>query len=209
MSHHNRSLLRNLHIYSAAEPYTVLGGLFVVNGMTNTNFYSMVEIAYIIDQDCVLCYENGTTVQRDDNPLQPGKYMIDTPGPLMVNDEPWLVRASFRLPETSNTEFRDAVRKRDCRCVVTGQRTLYAEYGDQDWVWFACDAVHIFPLAHEQHWIDHAYDGWVTIPGSAGSIDSVQNGVLLESSIRDLFQSYIVSINPDVGTSIPSSSSYL
>lgn len=92
--------------------------------------------------------------------------------------------------------FRDAVRERDRRCVITGKVVLDAEYG----FWTGFDAAHIFPLAHEGHWKQHNYGCWITIPPaieSAGSINSVQNGMLLKQDIHALFDSYIVSINPD------------
>ena len=41
----------NFHIYSARDTYAVLGGLVVTGSMTNANFYSMVEIAFIFDGD--------------------------------------------------------------------------------------------------------------------------------------------------------------
>ena len=56
----NRTRGRNVHIYSAKDTSTVTGGLIVTNGMTNSNFYSMVEITYILDKDYKLRYEGGT-----------------------------------------------------------------------------------------------------------------------------------------------------
>jgi hypothetical protein len=79
--------------------------------------------------------------------------------------------------------------------VITGKAALDAEYG----FWTGFEAAHIFPLAYEQHWIDNAYSRWVTVPAtSGGPINSVQNGMLLKSDIHALFDSYQVSINPDV-----------
>jgi hypothetical protein len=66
-----------------------------------------------------------------------------------------------------------------------------------DWTGF--EAAHIFPLAYEGHWTEHGYDRWITIPPKkGGTINSVQNGLLLESAIHQLFDSYSLSINPDV-----------
>jgi hypothetical protein len=65
--------------------------------------------------------------------------------------------------------------------------------------WMGFEAAHIFPLAYEQHWNDYAYSRWITVPAtSGGSINSVQNGVLLDNTIHTLFDSYIIAINPDV-----------
>ena len=95
-------------------------------------------------------------------------------------------------------EFRNSVRQRDRRCVITGRPALRAEYGN----WRGFEAAHIFPLAYEAHWIEYGYGQWITIqPNTGGSIDSVQNGILLRKDIHALFDGYDISINPDV--SIP------
>jgi len=190
----SRILGRNVHIYSARDTNTVLGGLFAAKGMTNANFYSIVEIVLIFDNDYTLCSESGTAVQRDNHPLQAGKYFINTAGSLRVNDEPWLVRTISVGPQEPAEEFIDAVRERDYRCVIKGEPALGAEYG----YWRGYRATPIFPLTYEQHWVTHGYGSWITIPGASGSISSVQNGMLLRSDISTLFESYALSINPDV-----------
>ena len=65
--------------------------------------------------------------------------------------------------------------------------------------WTGFEAAHIFPVAHEGHWKQHNFDRWITKPSvNGGSINSVQNGLLLRSDIHGLFDTYEVSINPDV-----------
>lgn len=60
--------------------------------------------------------------------------------------------------ETCVTAFRDAIRERDRRCIVTG-RAIYAEFG----VWRTFQAAHIFPLAYGGHWTANSYVCWITI----------------------------------------------
>jgi len=61
------------------------------------------------------------------------------------------------------------------------------------------EAARIFPLAYEGHWNQHDYSRWITIqPDTGGSINSVQNGILLREDIHTLFDAYGISINPDV-----------
>ncbi|PUU73717.1 hypothetical protein B9Z19DRAFT_1162160 [Tuber borchii] len=187
----SRILGRNVYICSANDTSTVLGGLSLNDSITNANFYSMVEIVFIFDNDYTLCSENGTTVQRDDHLLKEGKYLINTAGSLQVNNEPWLFRVRAVGANAPPESFRDAVRERDYRCVITGEPAG----GYYDWTGY--EPTFIFPLTHEQHWVTHGYDKWITIPGSRGSITSVQNGMLLRSDIGTLFQNYILSINPD------------
>ena len=104
---------------------------------------------------------------------------------------------------TRVAEFREAVRQRDRRCIITGRLVLRADYD----IWRGFEATHIFPIAYKGratrlykgHWDQYDYGRWITIqPNTGGSINSVQNGLLLGSDIHDLFDSYDISINPDV-----------
>jgi hypothetical protein len=77
----NRSGGRNVYIYDATDPDTVLGGLVLTNGVTNANFYYIV---CILDSQCFLREQAGVTIQRDDHPLHAGKYYIVTSGRLLA-----------------------------------------------------------------------------------------------------------------------------
>ncbi|KAF8428149.1 hypothetical protein EV426DRAFT_635638 [Tirmania nivea] len=132
-----------------------LGGLILTNGVTNTNFYSMVEVFLIFNSDY---------------------------GTITVNNEPWVA------------EFRDAVRQRDRRCLVTGRPAVDAEY----YMWFGFEAAHIFPIAYEDYWNNNNYGRWISVhPSTGGSINSVQNRMLLTADLHILFDNYVFSINPD------------
>jgi hypothetical protein len=66
-------------------------------------------------------------------------------------------------------------------------------------IWRGFEAAHIFPLAYEEHWRNNNFARWISIPSIAGgSINSIQNGILLNSAIHQLFDSFAFSINPDV-----------
>ena len=93
--------------------------------------------------------------------------------------------------------FRNAVRFRDRRCIITGQEARASND-----VWRGLEAAHIFPLAYEQHWTDNNYCRWVSIiPDIGGPINSVQNGLLLRSDVHQLFDFYDFSVNLDVSLS--------
>ncbi|CAK7212761.1 hypothetical protein SEUCBS140593_001612 [Sporothrix eucalyptigena] len=63
--------------------------------------------------------------------------------------------------------------------------------------WTRFQAAHIFPLAYEQQWIDGNYSQYISlVPTTGGSINSVQNGLLLRSDLHDGFDQYLFSINP-------------
>ena len=76
----NRSAGRNVHIYDARDPIVELGGLTLTNGVTNTNFYSMIEIFLWFNQAYYLRHVDGTVVLKDGQALVPGNYYIVTNG---------------------------------------------------------------------------------------------------------------------------------
>jgi hypothetical protein len=76
----NRSAGRNVHIYGSNDPDTVLGGLVLTPGVTNANFYSMAEILFIFQTTFFLRDEGKTKIEKDDHPLQSGKYYIVSDG---------------------------------------------------------------------------------------------------------------------------------
>ncbi|KAF1808731.1 hypothetical protein P152DRAFT_404785 [Eremomyces bilateralis CBS 781.70] len=198
----NRSAGRNVHIYDANDPVTVLGGLLLTPGLSNANFYSMLEILIAPTDDIIqdepyffVRNESDTRIDRDANMLQPGKYFIVATGRFQVNNEPWLVRTISRATGTRAAAFTEAVRSRDRRCVISG--AIVHTFDGVDF-WDGFEAAHIFPLAYEGDWIGHNYGRWITIPAAkGGSINSVQNGLLLDSAIHQLFDAYYMSINPD------------
>lgn len=59
----NRSAKRKIHIYNANNP-TELGGLRLANGVTNTNFFSMLEILLLLKGIFDLQNEDGVTIVR-------------------------------------------------------------------------------------------------------------------------------------------------
>jgi HNH endonuclease len=98
--------------------------------------------------------------------------------------------------------FRNAVRSRDGKCVVTGREAPDAANDN----WDGLEAAHIVPLAHQDHWNNQGFSNLITIPpasATAGNINSVQNGLLLRNDIHLLFDCYDFSINPDVCLHFP------
>ena len=209
----NRSNDRDVHIYNAKDRNTILGGLRLTRGVTNANLHSMIEIFCIFEMFYNLQNEDEMVIQRDHHPLRPGKYFIVTEGmqrsytmiwhaltepgylgSITISNEPWLIRTISVATGSRLGSFRDSVRERDGRCVITGIDD-YIRSGD----WTSYEAAHIFPLAYQSHWSDHNFSRWITIAPETGSaINSVQNGILLRSHIHALFDNYHFSINPDV-----------
>ncbi|KAJ5246023.1 hypothetical protein N7468_001006 [Penicillium chermesinum] len=63
-----------------------------------------------------------------------------------------------------------------------------------------CLIFHIFPLEKERIWVQNNFSQFITNTDSgnhAASINSVQNGLLLQSTVHGLFDTYSISVNPD------------
>ncbi|KAG0134051.1 hypothetical protein HOY82DRAFT_638852 [Tuber indicum] len=196
MPHIDRSTWHNIRIYASDNHQTVLGGLWTVGGITNANIYSMVEIICLFSNTFDLRNEREQLVERDEQQLQPGKYYIVTNGSITVTNEVPLTRTVWLGSGTRVASFHNATRERDNRCAITRRPIRMAHLGK----WSRFHAAHIFPIAYEQHWTAHDYGSWITVPPAKrayGSINSVQNGILLAAEIHDCFDTYDLSINPD------------
>ncbi|KAG0126285.1 hypothetical protein HOY82DRAFT_587332 [Tuber indicum] len=188
----NRSAWHNTLIYAASDRDTVLGGLWVAPGITNANLYSMVDIFCIFTASFDLHDGSQQLVEKDEQPLRPGNYYIVTNGSIAVTDEVPLLRTLSLYSGTRIDSFFESVRNRDERCIITGRPAVIS-------------AAHVFPLAYEEHWNESNFSRWITIPPVSewhGTINSVQNGILLTRDMHALFDSYELSINPDVSYGI-------
>lgn len=72
----DRSVGRNVHLYDAEERGTVLGGLILTNGVTKSNFYSMVEILLLFQSSFSIEHETSAILERNKEPLSPGNYYV-------------------------------------------------------------------------------------------------------------------------------------
>jgi len=126
--------------------------------------------------------------------------LLILPASIQVSNEPWIPRLiSHEIPDRGDS-FRDKIRNRDRKCVISG--ISISELAIQADNWTAYDAVHIFPPEHERLWIQHDYGQWITDMDSAtesSKINSPQNGFLLRADLRQMFDGYFISVNPDDG----------
>lgn len=190
-----RANARDVFFYDLRDPSTQLGGLHITQGVTNANFYSMIDIVLIIPRTYFLQNDNDETIPRDLQSLLPGNYFIVTDGTIDVSDEITVTRTRSHSGGTRTEVFTDQVRERDQHCVITKLDNLMARAG----LWVGFEAAHIFPLGCERDWNKNNFSRWITIsPSRGGAINSVQNGLLLQSTVHQLFDAFIISINPDV-----------
>ena len=76
----SRTLSRDARIYASDSLYTLLGGLWIAEGTTNANLYSMLEIICIFSDTFDLQLHGGPLIKRDSSQLQPGNYFVVTNG---------------------------------------------------------------------------------------------------------------------------------
>jgi hypothetical protein len=96
--------------------------------------------------------------------------------------------------------FREGLRERDGKCVISGIPNLNWELG----VWDGFQGAHIFPLEMETIWIKDNFGSYITdLNHTIGisKINSCQNGLLMQSNLHTLFDNYLFSVNPDVSNS--------
>ena len=168
----------------------------LTSGITNHNFYCMIDIVLLISSTYQLQNQNGDDVPRNAEPLLPGHYLVVADGTVELNNEYVVPRTESLSGGTRVQCFRNEVRARDRRCVVSKRENILADAG----IWEGFEAAHIFPLGYERYWIDQQFGRWITLPPEhGGRINSAQNGLLLYGGIHTSFDHFVFSINPDVG----------
>lgn len=116
-----------------------------------------------------------------------------------VTDELWLFRTYSNSISGRESAFRDGIRERDRKCMISGRGGLLASSG----VWTKLEAAHVFPLESEKLWNQFGYSRWITNMNETtgiSKVNSVQNGLLMKRDLHSAFDQYFFSINPDVCT---------
>ena len=124
--------------------------------------------------------------------------MLILPATIQVSEEPWIPRVISQEITGRDDRFRDEVRNRDRRCVISG--LINHERQIEAGMWCEFRAAHIFPLGHEILWTRRDYYQWIKdMEDTFGTehIESCQNGFLLDLGIRTRFDLYLITVNPD------------
>ncbi|KAK9349583.1 HNH endonuclease-domain-containing protein [Lipomyces doorenjongii] len=197
----DRSLGRDVHFYDISRPDKALGGLILTPSITEKTFLFALGIL-IISAHPYEVYLRGTEVPLGptDEPLQPGKYDIkpDSPrGRILLTNEFSITRVLSHTVTGRDETFRQRVRERDRKCVITGIAIPSRLVDSNDWSSY--HAAHIFPLSGEEWFIRNGFSRWITNRDGEHDtgINSCQNGVLLLSHIHEKFDNFSISINPD------------
>ncbi|KAJ8100800.1 HNH endonuclease-domain-containing protein [Lipomyces tetrasporus] len=197
----NRSLGRDVHFYDISRQDQALGGLMLTPSITKRTFLFALGIL-IVSAHPYDVYLRGTDtpVRPTDEPLQAGKYDIkpDSPyGRVFITNEWCITRILSQTVSGRDEAFRQRVRERDRKCVITGVANPDRLVALNDWSSY--HAAHIFPLSGEDWFIRNSFSRWST--NRAGErdtgINSCQNGLLMLSHIHEKFDNFSISINPD------------
>lgn len=177
----------------------IQGGLCAANNLTRAQFLDMLSSVFVANGGFqVRLYNSNVPIASTNDLLQHGRYILT---PIVSGRE---IRASDqvfypRTPSLSNTTrdaaFRDQIRQRDGRCVITGD----INYETVDGRWVDFQTAHIFPLALDQIFVSQGFAQLVT-----HGLNSPQNGILVNSSIHAFWDDYSIAVNPDDGYRVQS-----
>ncbi|KAK9239578.1 HNH endonuclease-domain-containing protein [Lipomyces kononenkoae] len=196
----NRFQLRNVHFYDVSRPEDPLGGLYLNPSVSARKFLRMLGM--VVHASCpyrVWFRGSESPLTPTAEPLVPGRYDIvcDSPGgKIWLTDERYIARICSSTGSTTvNRRFREEVRNRDGKCVITGIVNPVAFIDE----WTTFKAAHIFPLSHEELFTSVDYPRYVTYRPveTDRAINSCQNGLLMRSHIHKQFDSFSFSIDPD------------
>ncbi|KAG0636794.1 hypothetical protein HOY80DRAFT_908639 [Tuber brumale] len=198
----SRFLQRNVSFYDATNPVATLGGLVQNGSITEANFLDILTIILVVEEGPIRVQERVSRhiVSRTDVPLETGVYDIYCDASIQVSDEPWIPRLICHEISGRDDSFRNDIRNRDRKCVISG--ISIPEGFFQTYSWTPFETSYIFPLEQESLWIQHNCGRWITDKGDAtesSKINSPQNGLHLRSELRQLFEGYLISVNPDDG----------
>ena len=112
--------------------------------------------------------------------------------PIQLNNEPMVHRIRSFYMSGRDDAFREGIRSRDGKCVISGVVNRSAPYR-----WTMFEAAHIFPLEKETLWSEWGFGRWITdmhMDNTTGisKINSIQNGFLLREDIHGLFDQYLI-----------------
>ncbi|KAL2002857.1 hypothetical protein VTN02DRAFT_5694 [Thermoascus thermophilus] len=194
----NRSASRNVFIYFSHQPGVVQGGLCAAQNLTRREFIDMLNITFRAIGGFEARFDGSNTpIARTNQPLQRGSYILHprTAGEQVeASDEQYHPRTLSLSTSPREDAFRDQIRTRDRRCVITGRINHDADVG----FWTGFEAAHIFPLALDHLFSSQGFAQLITHNYPPG-VNSPQNGILLRADIHSLWANYFIAVNPNNG----------
>ncbi|KAG0136490.1 hypothetical protein HOY82DRAFT_478951 [Tuber indicum] len=198
----NRSLPRNVSFYDATNPDEVLGGLVQNGSITGANFLDILGILLAVGVSPIRVQERMSShiVSRTEVPLQVGAYDIYCEDMCYIPPIYSVHRLISHKISRREDSFRNDIRNRDRKCVILGISIPEIFIQANNWTTF--EAAHIFPPEHSSLWIQNDNGRWIAGKDNAtesSMINSPRNGLPLRLDVRQMFDQYLISINPNDG----------
>lgn len=141
----SRSSLRNVWIEFASTPCEIQGGLSAADNLTSGQFLEMLNVIFTANGWFHAHREGSNTpLVPSDQVLELGRYILapKIPGEqVRTSEKMFYSRTLSRDISSEEDPFRDQIRQRDGRCVITGK--INYEAVDERWVAF--DATSYLP----------------------------------------------------------------
>ncbi|OQE11263.1 hypothetical protein PENFLA_c075G02285 [Penicillium flavigenum] len=180
----DRSPWRNVHFYNASNKQ-LIGGFYQAGSLTEANLLWILGNVLLPNPFTIRHRASGRDITLSNNSVMLGDYDISSDdGAFTVTNEKCVSRVSSHSPSDQEDSFRNGIRQRDEKCVISGTINDLAQW---DW-WAGFEAAHVFPPDKENLWIE-----------GESKINSPQNGLLMDAGLHILFDQYFFSINPDDG----------
>jgi hypothetical protein len=187
----------------ASAPGEVQAGLCAANNLTKAQFLDMLNILFTARGGFhAHRYGSNAPLAPTNQALQHCRYILtpQIPGEqIRTSDETFFPRTLSLSSTIRETAFRDQIRQRDGRCVITGD--INYEAIENRWVGF--ETAHIFPLALDQRFVSHGFAQLITHNHPVG-VNSPQNGILVRSDVHRFWDDYSIAVNPDDGYRVQS-----
>ncbi|KAJ5151579.1 hypothetical protein N7492_009874 [Penicillium capsulatum] len=174
----SRSAGRNVNFFDGVTS-AHLGGVRQNGSITNANFFHMLMDVLLVVDGMISIRLRGTGQPMPiSDRLAEGDYNIFCPrGNIQLTKEISVQRIISHTQSTGENCFRNLVRARDGK------------------------SAHVFPLHHQALW-DQCDFNHVMNHSAPRPINSVQNGILVAAHMHQLFDGFLVSVNPDDGYKI-------
>lgn len=122
-------------------------------------------------------------------------------GTIQLNQEPIIRRVYSRGGRSRRSvAFQISVRNRDRKCIFSGVANSNPRVESDSWRGF--EAAHVFPMERQTLWDRCGFSRYITTSTAQHPINSVQNGLFISANLHQCFDSYEISVNPDVSQSI-------
>lgn len=169
MSGH-RSHFRNVRFFDEANPDVVLGGLVQNGSITERNFLTMLDIVFVTTAPIrVSAKDTGKVVSMVGTRLDVRDYLVSCEDEIQVSDEPWVHRITSHSVSGREDAFRDGIRARDNKCVISGRVHRNPH------IWTSFEAAHVFPLEKESLWIQFNYGRWITDMDDTNGVSKINS----------------------------------